>query len=95
MPHIGYRWAAATGGTNVKSAVLETAGKPYVSLNGTTSGAAVITAQVSDDNVNWLDTDKATASGTAHHLYFTVGARFVRFNVSTSVTVDLIFGANG
>jgi len=92
--HSGHQWVTAVG-AGAFSPVIDIRGMPFISLNGTTSGVTILTIQVTEDGTNYVDTDKATASGTTHHLYATLGAKAIRVKSSAAVTPTIVFGANG
>ena len=92
--HSGFQWTVAVGAGGF-SPVIDIRGMPYISINGTSSIATVLTIYVTEDGTNYVATDKATASGTAHHLYATLGAKAIKVHSNAAVTPTIVIGANG
>lgn len=78
--------AVAAGGA---SAVLDTWHLPFVTAFGNASAATTITLQVSQDNVNWYNSQVAqTLSAAGNFCLITeMGARYVRLTSSAAATI--------
>lgn len=93
--HNGFKAFGGVVGAGATSPPLEIVGMPHVTAHGTTSAAAIITVQVSENGADWTDSDLATASGTAHYKSGTLGARHIRAKCSAAVTANIWLSCNG
>lgn len=97
MPIQRHGNASATGlGINGTSPIVDVDDEPYVSAFGTSSAAATVTVQVSQDGTNFYDTTHTAApgAGAAFHIFFTTAARFVRLKVSAATNLVATIAGN-
>lgn len=87
-------WSAAAVLAGGVSAALDTLYTKTVSIFGNASAATDLTAQYSQDNTNWYDSDQKIAGATGNFgLTFDAAARYIRVKSSAAATITLTIAA--